>query len=832
MTYSNGLVNNKMGALYLASTASMSPSIAHYNHIKSVLHRQDSSNRRDTLFWPNYSSQMYKYRMSSIWRFQTHQVEVSQNSASLCPTDTLQVAFTKLGDFKPGNKFMLELSDSSGNFENYRLLAAITDTASGSFAVPIPSGVLPSSKYKVRVSSTMPRLYGYPGEQNLRIKARPLVSAGGPVAFCLGDTVALQAKGAQQFLWSPALAVSNDSAANPTYVAWLPDTLVLFGLDTITGCHHYDTLNISIKPLPQIDSVLFDSVICFGQFCSAKAFASLGQKAKHSFAWYLAANDSLLAVGDSLAFLPLHSADVYLTLFDSCAIVRDTFFISVQVLPPLSLKHALDSTLCFNQDYKQKALATGGNGSYQFVWFDRDAQMVLAQSDSVLIESVQSVKNLLLRFGDACSLSDSVAFTLQVRDPLQAAILADDTLHCINRPFWLKAQAQGGNGQYVYQWQHLGIADSVSVNIVADSVFHLIVSDGCSLPDTAAYPAKVFDKLSLLSAKDTALCSGLPLWLWAKALGGRENTTIYLWQPGNIQNDSLLVYPSQTTTYSLTVSDACVASVNKNITITVLPKPDAGFIVSDTAGCQPLETEFTAMHMETGSNTAQFEWYFGDGNTATTSGQQSLIKHTYANAGVYTPGLVVRSACVDSSMGNSIVVHELPKADFSFSPLNPDLEDPNISFKNRSNGASRFEWDFGDGQSSTLNNPQHRYTQSGAYLVGLWAASDFGCFDFKTDTLFISDIVSVYMPNSFTPNGDGLNDVFGPEGSGIQSFRLQVFNRWGAVVFDSELSQAFWNGKLNNTAEKVTEGVYLYIATIQDIKGNRIPLKGTVVLKR
>jgi gliding motility-associated-like protein len=241
------------------------------------------------------------------------------------------------------------------------------------------------------------------------------------------------------------------------------------------------------------------------------------------------------------------------------------------------------------------------------------------------------------------------------------------------------------------------------------------------------------------------------------------------------------------------------------------------------------------MHNETANNTAQFEWHFGDGNTATTtSGQQSVIKHTYADAGLYTPRLFVRSAqgCLDSMSGAALTVYAMPEADFSFSPLKPDLDNPEVNFINRSRGANRFEWNFGDGQSSILNNPQHRYTSSGAYLVALLAASDAGCFDLISDTLFISDMVSVYVPNSFTPNGDGLNDVFGPLGSGIQSFRLQVFNRWGAMVFDSEQSQQFWNGKHHQTGEILPNGVYFYLLKLNDIHEKVKSFSGSVVLIR
>ncbi len=160
-------------------------------------------------------------------------------------------------------------------------------------------------------------------------------------------------------------------------------------------------------------------------------------------------------------------------------------------------------------------------------------------------------------------------------------------------------------------------------------------------------------------------------------------------------------------------------------------------------------------------------------------------------------------------------------ANFIASPPVVSLFDPICTFTDQTGGAVQWGWDFGDGNTSILQNPQNTYANEGEYPARLIACNSDGCCDTSTKTIMVRDEYTMYVPNSFSPNGDGLNDVFFVKATGIkkENFEMRVFTRWGQQVFVSQDPTDVWKGTLENMNEQIMQStVFVYTLRFYDAK--------------
>lgn len=245
-------------------------------------------------------------------------------------------------------------------------------------------------------------------------------------------------------------------------------------------------------------------------------------------------------------------------------------------------------------------------------------------------------------------------------------------------------------------------------------------------------------------------------------------------------------------------------------------------------GCAPYNAVFTNTTLG-GQN---FIWDFGDGGTSS----ETDPVHLYPNPGTYTIKLKAfdNSTCnpVDSTQF-TITVSPGPIAGFSFGPVPPKENTP-TNFINTTTGGTRYSWDFGDG--ATLNTTRidtpvnHIYNKTGTYKVCLTAFNEFGCSD---DTCQFVDAVVlplVDIPNAFTPNGDGVNDVVRVRGFGIDKMDWKIFNRWGQLVFETNSAAQVWDGKFKGVLQP--QDVYTYVLSIVFSDQTNYQKKGDITLLR
>ena len=307
--------------------------------------------------------------------------------------------------------------------------------------------------------------------------------------------------------------------------------------------------------------------------------------------------------------------------------------------------------------------------------------------------------------------------------------------------------------------------------------------------------------------------------------GGTPDFT-YSWTTGDTDSIALNLSPGPVT---VTVTD--INGCFQDSTF-YTSEPDSidyiSFYTSDSVGCSPFEVQFNcsidpALHL-----LKNYVWNFGNNLVP----QDTFIaQSTYVDPGTYDVSLTVTdfSGCTNTLTVNDLItVLEDPEAHFSTFPDNPTMFNPTIAFSDASYpNVVAWEWLFDTLGNSNYENPSFTFPKdSGNYYVTLIVEDDKTCKDTITKKIFIRSEIALFLPNSFTPNGDGLNDTFTPKGFGIseEAYAFLIFNRWGEVVFETNNVLEGWDGTFKG--ELLTSGVYAWRADFRDLNGKGYRRKG------
>ena len=273
----------------------------------------------------------------------------------------------------------------------------------------------------------------------------------------------------------------------------------------------------------------------------------------------------------------------------------------------------------------------------------------------------------------------------------------------------------------------------------------------------------------------------------------------------------------------------CIGIYRDTIEIIAIP-PVVDFAYDVPSGCAPLTVTFTNMSQYASPGT--YQWDFGDG--IGTSRQQNPT-YTYYDPGVYSVSLSASNE-LDSVVTErkEFIIEVFPevRANFSVRPDVVYLPGEEVQMVNRSEFGDSYWWDFGDGNSSTEFEPRHRYTEAGYYDITLIATSQYGCSDTLTieRVVYADDGGKYLIPNTFTPNGDGKNDTFIPELFGVTNFHMEIYNRWGELLYETTDQNAGWDGIYKGQLS--SQDVYVYKVKMKFISGNSIIRTGDVTLLR
>ena len=196
-------------------------------------------------------------------------------------------------------------------------------------------------------------------------------------------------------------------------------------------------------------------------------------------------------------------------------------------------------------------------------------------------------------------------------------------------------------------------------------------------------------------------------------------------------------------------------------------------------------------------------------------------------------GVTSGNGCVDSIIRpNYVTVHPLPEALFSTDPQKvANIIDPVFSMTDLSTAnVVSWSWSFGDGGRSEEQNPVYTYSDTGSYVMELLVETQFGCTDTISYTVKVEPNFTFYIPNSFTPNADGVNEYFYGTGEYISSYQMEIYDRWGELIFQTSDMERKWDGSYKG--KQVQQGQYVYKFYITDWKNHGYQYVGSVYLHR
>lgn len=367
----------------------------------------------------------------------------------------------------------------------------------------------------------------------------------------------------------------------------------------------------------------------------------------------------------------------------------------------------------------------------------------------------------------------------------------------------------------------------------------LYLNPGSECADTAKITVDIFPEINADFEYSYDTCVAGPV-LFTDLSSGVGGITEWRWQFGVPNGTSMEMSPEFLYNtpgihpVRLRVTDQNGCSDVLLRPIKYLPAPQYVIIEpSAFVGCAPGEITFQNLSVPIDS-TYKIEWNMGDGTII-----KDVISptYTYADPGVYTVSVAITSpiGCyVADTFPSLIRVVPSPHADFSYSPEQPSNIEPLVQFTDKSEGADRWFWQFGRYGTSNQVNPTFTFPDTGLVRVMLVVTHPEGCKDSLVKYIDVLPEIRWYMPNAFTPNGDGDNEGFFGKGFlfGATDFKMAIWNRWGEQVFETSDPYEQWNGRAQQTGGPSPAGVYVYRVTFRGPRGQEFEYKGFATLIR
>lgn len=329
-----------------------------------------------------------------------------------------------------------------------------------------------------------------------------------------------------------------------------------------------------------------------------------------------------------------------------------------------------------------------------------------------------------------------------------------------------------------------------------------------------------------ITASDSSICKGGGSTLTATVTGGNPAAISYsyAWSNGLFPTNTNVVSPANTTTYTLIASDGCSDDVSDSITISVFSSFYPQFTLSPI-GCNG--NAASASVNVIGSGSYSYQW--STTPVQTSSSMDGLAGSTYNITIVESPsGCSFDSTITLPGYG---IIHALFSENPNLSCI--PFEHNTVTFIDLSLGATQGFWELSNGITipyTVGENPEHTFTESGNYTMKLHVENAGNCSDEFEKQICILEPEVIFVPDIFSPNGDGVNDILYARVKSVKNFSFSVYDRWGEKVFETNNTNNGWNGTYNG--KQAEQGVYMWYLTATLSDGTVQNLKGDLSLVR
>jgi gliding motility-associated-like protein len=503
----------------------------------------------------------------------------------------------------------------------------------------------------------------------------------------------------------------------------------------------------------------------------------------------------------------------------------DTTYVDLTLENPFNIDFSFIDSTCFidnTLDFQSQII--NGPPTTQFSWDFGNATPATATTANVSnVAFNSSTGNVVTLIGTYSVCADTISKPVFFFDKPDPQVGFQPNHECMG---YTQTFLNNSSGSTNYSWDFgvPGITTDVSTAVSPTYTFPaegtypitLIASSGPNCTDTMVQNITIYEPLAVSFTHNDSLCVSTNSFNFAGNVSGPSITT-YSWDFGshanppnatslNVNNvvfDTSGIFPVTLTASFLN----CSASSQSEVFI--FSVPTIGFTISDELKCEPYPAQFINLsHYEA---PLLYYWTFGDGGTST----EENPLHIYQNAGTYSVELTIISTigCVDTFsllQQDFSTIRPKPIAGFSVDKTETNICDSRVQFTDLSQGASQVSYYFGElNAGSTDPNPSHTYFTDGMHYPRQLVINEFGCRDTAFVGIAIEPFV-VYVPNTFTPDGNEYNNDFYPKlALDPVEWEMKIFNRWGEEVYRSTNIGEHWDGTFSGLPCK--EDIYSYV---------------------
>jgi gliding motility-associated-like protein len=700
-------------------------------------------------------------------------------------------------------------------------------------------------------------------EVTVTVNPQPVLTITDPAAVCTPDIVDITAPsvtagstgGGVLSYWTDAAAtvsLSSPSAVTASGTYYIKVTAA-------GGCTDIEPVIVIVNPLPVSDAGT-DVTICTGTSATIGAAATAG----YDYAWlpatglsaYNVSNPSNTTVnGGTTAIVTTYT--VTTTVAATGCQSLDSVTVTVNPFPVITTNDPAPVCAPNTIDLTAPAVIAGtvGSGTYSY-WTDAAGTVALSSPSAVNASGTYYIQ---LVSGAGCSDIEPVVVTI---NPLPVSNAGADLTICTGSSGPIGAAATAGMN---YLWvPSTGLSSDTDPNPTVTltnitlspvSTTYTVTTTnsvtGCVTSDSVVVTVNPVATANAGSSQSVCVGTGITLAgaVGGAATGGTWSGGLGTFAPDNatlnaVYTPSAAEYAAGSVTLTLTSNDPAgpCTFASSNVTFFFYQNPVVDFTVTDPSGCPVHCASLTnTSTVAAGETIAAWEWDFGDGSPDSTSlnSVNQNTSHCYNVTGFYDVTLTITSSngCTASyTEVHAVEVYPVPVAEFTVTPNPASVLDPEVTFNNGSSpDVIYWTYYFGDGDSITPfeSNPVHMYPNSGpaTYQPVLMVENAVGCRDTITHPLEVGPEFTFFIPNAFTPNGDGVNDYFFGQGIGIAKYDIWIFDRWGNMIYHGDhIDSSQWDGKANHGKEVAQQDVYVWKVKLTDVFGKKHNYIGTVTL--
>ncbi|MCF8258827.1 MAG: PKD domain-containing protein [Flavobacteriales bacterium] len=669
----------------------------------------------------------------------------------------------------------------------------------------------------------------------------PIVNAGNDAAICAQQTIQLGATGAVGYAWSPATGLSSANVQNPILTGSSTTTFTITGTDA-NGCVNTDAVTITVHPLPQavIDPI---APVCVG---NASFFSESSVGNVVDYAWTLGNGSASSSPAHSITYTSAQTYNVTLNVTDDNGCQHQTTAQAVvNPLPVVTMAITDAPDFCENEVISFQNTSPGqaagiswnfaylpglpvqpgysspqNNPQFAYPSFGQYTVRLLVLSDLGCVNSATQTVNI---------------FATPVAD-------FDFTVACEGGPtaFTDLTTVSGTSVVNGWQWNYgdqtpVAYPQNPNHTFAQDGTYpvELIVQSNQGCRDTMVHQVWV-NPTPVISISGTDVCHGVETQFTNGSIPQDGTIVNWDWDFGNGQTangqtatHTYALHGNYTASLTAETDSGCTAT--GTTLVKAFPNPEPSFTVLSPEGCEPHTTSFFNNSVIASGGLAGYTWQFGTGDGST----DALSTYTYRDTlGSFTVTLTAISnlGCETTVVqDDAVTVHVTPVAVFSQSDQVISLLEPQVNFTDLSTDAVTYDWDFGNGGTSSQQHPLTMYMEPGEYAIELIVVNGM-CSDTAQSKILVNPILTLYIPSAFTPDANGVNEVFMGYGEGYSDYRMWIYDRWGKLLFESGNDQTGWDGTYNG--QGVQKGVYIYHFLLHDRFGREREYHGGVTLYR